>query len=419
MQLSDFASPEFYADPYPMYAKLRAAGEILPLGPTLWLATGHHLVDALLCDRRMGRSYLKGVATRYGADKVNEPVFQAFRNMMLMQNPPEHSRLRGALMQAFNLQRMGELTALVQEICDELVEEIIAKGAADVMASLALPLPVRVICRLLDVPYADIHIFTQASNYMVNALELAPLDEVRLANANAATLQLQSYFHAIVAQRRLNPGQDLISVLLKIQQQDAGFSDAELIDNVILLFLAGHETTANMFGNALIALHRHPAQWRLLLENPSLVSDAINECVRFDSSVQLSQRVALEDVTIAGRDFKQGQAVYLLLGSANRDPAAFSSAEQLNIQRSSDEGRVLSFGGGLHFCLGARLAALELETLLATVVHRLPSLQLTHLEQLQWHARNTLRGVERLSATWSTSIGSQPFSSNATQAIPS
>lgn len=400
MQLSDFSSPVFYADPYPLYEKLRAQGDLLPLTAGLSLTTSHALINALLCDRRMGRGYLHGVRQRYGEARAEAPVFTLFSRMMLMDNPPRHTRTRTLLMRAFNARQIGELRDWIQDICAELIDRFIEDGHADLMQQFALPLPVRVICRLLDLPFDDALLFAAAVDPLVRSMELAPMNDTDLAAANAATLRLQAYFADVLAERRQRPGKDLISLLLTADDEGEQLDDEELIANLILLFIAGHETTANMLGNTLIALHRHPQQWCQLLAQPEAVPAAVTECLRFDASVQLGVRVALEDVEILGHALPAGHIVYMLLGAANRDPAVFTAPNTLNINRQGDESRIQSFGGGVHYCLGARLARMELEMGLGALITRLPRLRLDELDQLQWHHRNTLRGVERLAASW-------------------
>ena len=400
MQFSDFANPEFFADPYPTYARLRAEGGIVAIAPGIWLTGNYAIADSLLCDRRMGRAYDEGVRLRYGEQRRQDPVFQAYGRMLLLLNPPDHTRLRGLLMKVFNARQIAELRQLVQTLADELLDRVQAQGQADLVRDYALPLPMAVICSLLGVPATDGLLFSAAVNAMVKALDFVPMDVAQLAAANQATLQLQEYFGALLAERRRQPGHDLISLLLSAEDQGQRFADEEIIANIVLLFLAGHETTASMIGNSLIALHRHPHQLAELQADPALLPAAVAECLRYDGSVQLTMRAAQEDLSVAGHDIKQGQLVYISLGAANRDPQQFAEPDVLNIHRREQNGRQLTFGGGIHYCLGARLATVELEVALATLFRRLPNLQLTHLQQLNWYPRNTLRGVDSLLACW-------------------
>jgi cytochrome P450 len=400
MQFADFASPAFYENPYPLYQKVRAAGELLPLAPGMSI-TGHHaIVNSVLCDRRVGRAYLQGVEMRYGEAATRAPAFLAWSRMMLMQNPPKHTPVRSALMRVFTPRHIEELQHSIRNIANELIDAIEPQGQADLMRSFALPLPMKVICQLLDVPYADACLFEPAARKLLHILELALLTPEQQEAAHQAALDLQAYFEPIVAARKTQMGQDLISRLLAHRNDGEHFDDDELIANVILLFLAGYETTANMIGNALIALQRHPQAWSDMVQNPTLAQKATPELLRYDSSVQLSVRVALEDIEIAGQAIPAGHIIYVLLGSANHDPAVFEAPEQLRFDRPEHEARVVSFGGGLHFCLGARLAQLELDIALQTLFSRLPQLQLEAPICSDWHQRHTLRGVSRLQAQW-------------------
>lgn len=403
MQFSDFATPAFYENPYPLYKKVRESGRLLPLAPGMSITGHHEMVNALLCDRRVGRAYLQGVQLRYGEEAVNGPAFQAWSRMMLMLNPPAHTPLRAALMQAFNARQMEEFQHSVLEIANQLIDDILAKGEADLMASFAMPLPMRVICHMLDVPYEDAHLFSEAARRLLQTLELVPVNAEQQEQAHQAALQLQDYFQTIITARKQQPGNDLISRLLNAAVEGEQLSEQDLIANVILLFLAGHETTANMIGNSLIALQRHPEQWQALVQNPALAKAAAPELLRYDSAVQLSARVVLEDVEVQGHQLKAGQILYLLLGSANRDPAVFHSPDELNFQRPIEEARAVSFGGGIHYCLGARLAQMELHLALQVLFSRLPGLQIQEPKITDWHQRHTLRGVSTLKASWQVS----------------
>lgn len=400
MQLADFATPQFYADPYPVYAKIRAAGELVSLAPGMSV-TGHHkLVNALLCDRRVGRAYLAGVKLRYGEEASHGAAFQAWSRMMLLMNPPAHTPVRAALMRAFNAGQMERLQGLVHAAADELVSSFQHLGQADLMEDFAIPLPMRVICNLLDVPITDAPIFAEAAQILLQTLELTPMSDQQREAANEAALRMQDYFGQVVERRKVSPGDDLISRLLAAEIDGEQLSDDDLVANVMLLFMAGHETTASMIGNALIALHRNPDQWKKLRSRPELLQSAVQECLRFDTSVQLGMRVALEDVEIHGHFIPTGHIVYLLIGAANRDPLIFTSPDTLDIERREETSRMVTFGGGVHYCLGARLAQYELKIALKTLIERLPDLELQDLENLAWHQRHTLRGVARLAANW-------------------
>ncbi|WP_158938065.1 cytochrome P450 [Burkholderia sp. S171] len=397
MKFSDLSSPAFFENPYPFYEQLRAQGALIPLAPNV-VITGHYaMVDALLRDRRMGKTYMPSVVARYGESAPEQPVFQALSRMFLMMNPPAHTRLRSLLMAAFNARQIDLLRDTAQSTADSLIDALDPGAEFDLVTDYALPLPVNVICRLLDVPVEDGVKLGSAASHFGNALEAAPMDAVHLAAANEATQTLERYFKTVVEQRRTKPGNDLVSALLRAEQAGESLTEDEIISNVLLLFVAGHETTSNMLGNALIALHRHPEQLALLKGDASLLPKAVGECLRFDSSVQMIVRTAFEDLEAAGHSIARGTMVFMTVGAANRDPGQFEKPDELDIGRQL-QGQLLSFGAGIHHCLGARLATLELETGLSTLLSRLPDLRITNLDSLQWRQRNTLRGVESLRA---------------------
>ncbi|SOE94234.1 hypothetical protein SAMN05414139_07048 [Burkholderia sp. D7] len=397
MKFSDLSSPAFFENPYPFYERLRAEGALVPLAPNI-VITGHYaVVDALLRDRRMGKTYMPSVIARYGESGPEQPVFQALSRMFLMTNPPVHTRLRSLLMAAFNARQIDLLRDVAQSTADNLIDALEPGANFDLVSDYALPLPVNVICRLLDVPVEDGVKLGSAASHFGNALEAAPMDAAHLAAANEATLALERYFAGVVEERRTKPGNDLVSALVRAEEAGESLTNDEIISNVLLLFVAGHETTSNMLGNALIALHRHPEQLALLKGDTSLLPKAVGECLRFDSSVQMIVRTAFEDLEAAGHPIARGTIVFMMVGSANRDPDQFEKPDELDIGRPV-LGRLLSFGAGIHHCLGARLATLELETGLGALVSRLPDLRITNLDTLQWRQRNTLRGVESLKA---------------------
>jgi cytochrome P450 len=399
MKLSDLSSPEFYRNPYPFYEEIRGQGKLIPMGPNIFL-TGHYdVINTILLDRRMGKGYMASIRARYGEEGVHQPAFQALSRMFLMMNPPTHTRLRALLMKAFDAKRIEMLRDISQRVADELIDAFPAGEAFDLVANYMQPLPVRIICSLLDVPVEDAMALGMAVSHLVQSLEAAPLDAQGLEKINAAALKLEGYFKTVVAARREQKGSDLISMLLSVEENGEKLSEDEVISNVILLFAAGHETTANMIGNSLIALHRHPDQLDLLKRQPDLLPRAVMECMRYDSSVQLLTRMALEDTEACGLALPKGSLVFMCLGAANRDPERFEAAETLRIERAETGSRLIMFGGGIHYCLGARLATLELQIALGTLLTRLPDLRLADTDALHWHARNTLRGVESLMAT--------------------
>ncbi|MFT4066928.1 cytochrome P450 [Paraburkholderia sp.] len=395
MHFATFSSPAFFADPYPVYEKVREAGPLLPVAPSLLVTGRFEIIDALLRDRRMGKTYLQSVRTRYGDAATQHPVFQALSRTFLMMNPPSHTRLRTLLMKAFNARQIEKLREIVEATSRDLLDRIGAAREFDLVSQYALPLPIEIICRLLAIPSADGVKLGAAASRLVSAFDLAPLDEATLAAANDAALTLERYFRNVVEQRRMNPGDDIVSSLVSVEDAGVTLSDAEIISNVILLFIAGHETTSNMIGNAVIALFRHPAQLELLKREPAWIPKAVAECMRYDGSVQMLVRTALEEVVIHDVTLAPGTLVFMLTGAANRDPAVFSHPDRLDFERGASVPS-LAFGSGIHHCLGVRLALLEMEVALGDLLARFPAMQPVDLNRLAWHPRNNLRGVQSL-----------------------
>jgi cytochrome P450 len=229
-------------------------------------------------------------------------------------------------------------------------------------------------------------------------LDPVPLSRAEIDQANNDNLATEAYFHSLFELRRRQPGDDLTTQLVLAEEEGHKLTNEELTANIILLFGAGHETTVNLIGNGLLALYRNPDQLRLLKESPALITNAIDELLRYDSSVQLTGRTALEDISVGGVDVAKGESVLCLLGAANRDPAVYPDPDRLDITRSNI--RPMSFGGGIHFCLGAQLARIEGEIAIAALLRRLPNLKLDDVEHPDWRQTFVLRGLNRLPARW-------------------
>lgn len=395
MNFANFSSPDFFADPYPLYEKVRGAGALLPVGPNSFVTGRFDIIDTLLRERRMGKTYMQSVRARYGDATAQQPVFQALSRTFLMMNPPAHTKLRTLLMKAFNARQIDKLRAIVEATSRDLLERIGHAPQFDLVSDYALPLPLEIICRLLDIPSSHGIELGAAASRLVSAFDLAPLDDTSLAAANDAALTLERYFQKTVEQRRAVPGDDIVSSLVRVDDEGATLSDDEIVSNVILLFIAGHETTSNMIGNAFVALFRQSAQLDALKRDPALIPKAIAECMRYDSSIQMVVRTALEEIVIDDVTLAPGSMVFMLIGAANRDPAVFAHPAQLDFERGENVPS-LAFGGGIHYCLGARLAQLEMEVAMRDLLKRFPAMQPVDLNQLTWHRRNNLRGVQSL-----------------------
>jgi cytochrome P450 len=398
MRLTDFATPAFFENPYPTYQTLRAEGVLVQVAPNVLISGRYDIVDTLLHDRRMGRNYMESIRILYGDDAPKMPLFQGFSRMFLLINPPAHTLVRSLLMKVFTAHQLESMRAVAQTTAHSLLDRFQASGGADLTAEFAFPLPVEIICRMLDLPVEHAQQLGGAASKIAKVFEPAPLGTDELQITSAAYEELARYFDVLIEERRAQPGSDLISMLISVEENGQKLSHDEIVSNVILLFLAGHETTSNMIGNILLALHRNPQQLERLKGDHSRIPKAVLECLRYDGSVQMAARSALEDVDMGGTQIARGTVVFLSLGAANRDPAKFTEPDRLDIARN--EGRVLTFGAGIHHCLGYRLALIELETALQVLLERLPQLRLTGLDTLSWNRRGNLRGVDSLMAQW-------------------
>lgn len=393
-------SPDFIRDPYPSYDKLRTHAPVLHL-PALngYLVSRNADAALVLRDKRFGKDYVTRITRRFGPEALNEPVYRAMGRWMLTQDPPDHTRLRGLVVKAFTARRVEDMRPKIQAIVDDSIDRVIGRGRMDLISDFAFRLPVIVICDMLGIPETDREIFFKRERTGGRLLDPVPLSRAEIDEANAAHANSEAYFQRLFDLRRREPGDDLTTQLVQAEEAGSKLSNEELTANIILLFGAGHETTVNLIGNALLALHRNPDQLELLKSNLSLMPNAIEEFLRYDSSVQLTYHVAMEDVEIGGVKIPQGDNVMCLLGSANHDPAVYPDhPDRLDITRPNV--RPLSFGGGIHFCLGAQLARLEAEVALTTLLRRIPNLRIDDVENPKWRPTFVLRGLKELPASW-------------------
>jgi len=393
-------APEFIRDPYPHYERLRATDpmHLTPFGS--FVASRHAEASLVLRDKRFGKDYVERTIRRYGPDIMKQPVFRSMGHWMLQQDPPDHTRLRGLVVKAFTARRVEDMRPRIQEIVDETLDRIIPNGHMDLIEDFAFRLPVTIICDMLGIPEDHREVFYASSRDGGRLLDPVPMSPAEIEQGNAANAMAAMYFQQLFELRRRSPGNDLTTQLVQAEEDGSKLSNEELTANIILLFGAGHETTVNLIGNGLLALHRNPDQLALLKANPDLTTNAIEEFLRYDSSVQMAGRVALEDIEdLGGKRIPKGESVLCLLGSANRDPAVYPDRpDRLDITRPNV--RPLSFGGGIHFCLGAQLARIEAEIAISTLLRRLPDLRLDDAENPEWRPTFVLRGLKRLPASW-------------------
>ena len=388
--------PGFVADPYPAYAVLRAGPRATYHAETnQWLVPRHADVNALLRDRRLGRSYLH-VATHAEMERPDEPAsvepfWHVIRNGMLDREPPDHTRLRRLVARAFTPRYVESLRPQVQRIMDGLVDRVAGAGSFDLIAALAEPLPVTVIAELLGIPEADRHLLRPWSADICGMYELDP-DEATAHRAVAAAVEFSEYLRGLVRARRERPTPDLIGELVAVVDEGDRLSEDELIGTCVLLLNAGHEASVNGAGNAWWALFRNPDELARLRGDRELIPTAVDELLRYDTPLQMFERWVLEEIEVGDVRIGRGQELALLFGSANRDPAAFADPDRLDLAR--DPNPHLSFGAGIHYCLGAPLARMELAISFATILERLPGLELE--DEPEWKPGYIMRGLRGL-----------------------
>jgi cytochrome P450 len=398
--LFDPLSPDFIRDPYPFYERLRTTDPVHLTQHGNFLASRHAEASLVLRDKRFGKDFVERTVRRYGPKIMEEPIFRSMSHWMLQQDPPDHTRLRGLVVKAFTARRVEDMRQRIQEVVDQTIDVVIDHGHMDLIEDFAFRLPVTIICDMLGIPEDHREAFYKGSRDGGRILEPVPMTPEEIAQANAGNAMAKMYFEQLFELRRREPGNDLTTQLVHAEEDGNKLTNEELTANIILLFGAGHETTVNLIGNGLLALHRNPDQLALLKSNPSLITNAIEEFLRYDSSVQLTGRVALEEIDdLGGRTIPKGETVLCLLGSANRDPAAYPDRpDRLDITRPNV--RPLSFGGGIHHCLGAQLARIEAEIAISTLLRRLPELRLEDADNPEWRPTFVLRGLKRLPASW-------------------
>jgi cytochrome P450 len=389
--------PAFVADPYPALARLRDRAPVLYDERTdQWLVSRHGDVNALLRDRRLGRSY-RHVATHEEWGRTPPPADQApFWDLLDLQlidmEPPDHTRLRRLVTKAFTPRTVEGLRPRIASIVDGVVGHARDLGEFDLIADLMELVPVTVIAELLGIPEADRHLLRPWSADMTLMFELNPAPEMQ-RRATEASAAFEAYLRDLVRDRRTSPGDDLLSELAAVVEAGGDrLTEGELIGTAVLLLNAGHEASVNGAANSWYALFRHPDELAALRADPSLVPTAIEELLRFDTPAPMFERWVLEDIVVDGVPIPRGQELALQFASANRDPAVFARADEIVLDRSPNP--YLSFGAGIHYCIGAPLAKVEFDILFRRIVETMPRLEL--IEEPRWKPRFVLRGLEAI-----------------------
>ena len=394
----DLTDPAVVADPYPAFARARAQAPVQwHEGLGLWLAFTHAESNAVLRDRRLGRIW---------RDREPAERFASFnlihRNALLEMEPPDHTRLRRLVSAAFARGHVERLRPWVQQVAGELVDGLVERSGGtepvDVLSGMAEELPVAVIAELLGVPRVDRPLLRPWSNAIVRMYEYGRTTALEDAAERAAD-QFVTYLRGLAAIRRRAPGEDLLSHLVTVRDDsvvEVGapvLTEDELVTTCILLLNAGHEATVNVSGNGLLALLEHPDQLQRLRADPGLLPTAVEELMRFDSPLQLFERTATADVQLGGITVREGQKVAALLGAANRDPAVFAEPDTLDVGRTDNPH--VTFGAGVHFCIGAPLARVELQASFGALLERTSRLELAR--PVRRRPEFVIRGLAELS----------------------
>ncbi len=390
-----FFSPELLANPYPVYHLLRAKSPVLWM-PALdgWLVTSYEEVSQGLRNPLLSSDRFQRATQRIEARGLKSPLNDRVRSM-IHRDAPDHTRLRGLVNRAFTPQVVAGIEAHIQSIVNTLLDAVPENGEFDLVERLAYPLPITVIAEMIGVPTRDREQLKHWSDEVAMFLsgDVGSLRQNQLDRIVKARSELAAYLIGVIEERRVNPGDDLLSALIAAEEDGGHLSDDELMSTVILLLIAGNETTTNLIGNGVFALLRHPEERQRVWDDPSLVPSAVEEMLRFDSPVQLTNRLAKEDLTIAGTNIKQGQVVYLILGAANRDPAQFPKPDRFDVTRVNN--KHVAFGAGAHFCVGAPLARLEARIVVRSLRERYPNLSLKS-DVPRYRENFNLRGLKEL-----------------------
>ena len=391
-------------NPYSVFEKLRENDPIHRAEAGYWVVSRYEDVRNTLMDRKgFGQGdFVANIQLFYGPDfdVLSHTSYKWLSEIFLMQDPPHHTRLRGLVTGALTAKRVRAMEPRIREITNRLIDGFIADGQTDIIANFAYKLPVLVMCDMLGVPPED-----ERLGAVVNAIaqsfiifEARALSPHELAVADREIALLEAFFGELFERRRMDPQDDLTSALVQSGNEEDALSHHELVTIAIGLFGAGFETTAHMIGNGLLSFGRFPGQWRKLREDPDRLSaNAVNEILRYESSLIATYRTALEPRTFHGQDIKPGEKVLTLIGSANRDPRQFDRPDEFDILR--EDAANMSFGGGIHFCVGAELARLEGRIAFTELARRMPELK-AEIEAPAWREGFLFRGLSSLVIRW-------------------
>lgn len=396
MSEPNIVSSEFKADPFPFFTRLRESEPVhrtkLPDGTPVWLLSRYDDVLALLRDERFTKTRRRAL-TAEQARKLPwmPPMFRPLERNMLDVDPPDHTRLRSLVHKAFTPNLVEQMRVRVETLANELLDGVASRGQMELLDEYALPLPVTIITEILGVPTKDHEKFHKWSNAVVSLSSPSPTLRVI-----PAVWRFIRYLRKFFKVRRRDPQDDLVSALIRAEEAGERLNEDELLAMVFLLLIAGHETTVNLISSGILALLEHPEQMERLRNDPSLIKPAVEEMLRYMSPVfTTTERYALSDLTIHGVEIPRGEMILGVIGSANRDDSVFTEPNVLDITREPN--KHLSFGQGIHFCLGAPLARMEAQIAISTLIRRTSDLRLKgSAETLRWRPSIFLRGLKAL-----------------------
>ena len=403
----DPTDPQLKLDPYPLFKALREQDPVHFSDLGFWVTTRYNDVRAILMDREnFGQGdFIQNIQLFYGQDfdVLSHSAYRWLSEIFLYQDPPRHTRVRGLVTQALTARRVAEMRPRVQAIADRLIDAVINDGEMEIIHQFAYRFPTLVMCDMLGLSPDE------ASDEVLAALNQAIADsfvvfEMRafepdvLALANRQIDFLEDFFGQIFAARRLEPRDDLATGLCNARDENGPLTDHEMATVAIGLFGAGFETTAHMIGNGLLSFQKFPDQWAKLVADPALATAATEEILRYESSLVGTNRAAFKDVNVGDKTIRAGERVLTLVAAGNRDPGMFDAPDIFDIERKGP--KHLSFGGGIHFCVGAELARLEGEIALTTLAKRLPVLKVD-VASARWRQEGFMfRGLTALNASW-------------------
>ncbi len=399
--LFDPADPALHSDPYSVYRRLQSEAPVYWCDLGFWVASRYNDIAALFRDRSFGQGeFINNIRIFYGDDfdVMAQPAYRWLSKIFVMQDPPDHTRLRGLITKALSAKRVAAMEPRIGEICSRLLDDLAGREEADFVHEFAYKLPTLVMCDMLGLTadeYSDEKLaeLNQAIADSFLVFETRALEPAELDRANRQIELLNDYFGELFERRRREPREDLATALVSSREGNDQLTHEEMVTSTIGMFGAGFETTAHMIGNGLLALHQHPEQWRRLVDDPSLAASATEEILRYDSSLQATYRTALKDNEVGGQPVQAGQRVLLLLAAANRDPDVFRDPDRFDIRRA--DVKTLGFGGGIHFCIGAALARLEGKVTFEQLAAKMPRIEVD-TGNPRWREGFLFRGLSQL-----------------------